>query len=107
LVKPQPWIPADATDEIRAIAKRDDFGLVLTRHAREQMADRSLIASDILFVLKHGFVLSQAQESTRPDFHKYAIESRSPNSGSRTVRVICIPDPGRLQIKVVTVMWID
>jgi hypothetical protein len=107
MVKPQPWIPADATDEIRAIAKRDDFGLVLTMHAREQMADRSLIASDVLFVLKQGFVLNQAQESTGPDFHKYAIESRSPNSGSRTVRVFCIPDPGRLQIKVVTVMWVD
>jgi hypothetical protein len=107
LAKPQPWTSADATDEIRRIAKRDDFALVLTKHAREQMVERELIVGDVLYVLKQGFVLSPAQESTRPGFCKYAVQSRSPNSGSRTVKVICIPDPERLHLKVVTVMWVD
>ena len=63
--------------------------------------------SDVLYVLKQGFVYDEAQESSRPDCFKYKIETRSPNSGSRTVRVIALPDAVRCTIKVVTVMWVD
>ena len=107
LARDQPWKPADATDEIRRIACRDDLGLILTTHARKQMAERNLYTGDILYVLKHGFVLEEAEESTRRGFYRYQMQSRSPNSGNRTVRVVAIPDPGRGQIKVVTVMWVD
>lgn len=105
--KPQPWAPGDATDTIRAIAKSDCLGLITTKHAREQMAERELITSDVLYVLKNGFVYDEAQESTRLGCFKYRIETRSPNSGSRTVRIVALPDADRCMIKVVTVMWVD
>jgi hypothetical protein len=109
LAKPQPWTPADATDQIRAIAanERTLVSLILTQHAREQMAERSLYTGDVLFILKQGFVLGDAVESTRAGYYKYAIQSRSPNSGNRTVRLIVIPDPDRGHMKIVTVMWAD
>lgn len=109
LAKPQPWKPADATDEIRAIAtcEKPPLSLILTAHAREQMDERSLFAGDLLFILKQGFVLGEPVEATRAGYYKYAIQSRSPNSGSRTVRAVVIPDPDRGHLKIVTVMWVD
>jgi hypothetical protein len=107
IVKPQPWAPADATDVVRALAKSEGLTVTWTNHARGQMAIRDLIAGDILFVLKNGFVYEEAQESTQPGFYKYLPESRSPNSGNRSVRVVVIPDPERRWMKIVTVMWVD
>jgi hypothetical protein len=106
-IKPQPWTPADATEYIRKIAVCDRFTLIPTRHALDQMAERSLYTGDVLYILKRGFVLDDGSESTRPGFYKYKVESRSPNSGSRTVRVVAIPDAERCQLKIVTVMWVD
>lgn len=105
--KPQPWTPADATDAIRRISLSDDLTLIWTRHALAQMAERELFTGDVLYILKQGFVLDDPKESTRPSFYKYRMVSRSPNSGSRTVRVVSIPDPERDQVKIVTVMWAD
>ena len=109
MAKPQPWTPADATDEIRAIAtsERPPLSLILTKHASEQMQERSLYTGDVLFILKQGFVFGNAVASTRAGYYKYAVQSRSPNSGNRTVRVIAIPDPDRGHVKIVTVMWVD
>jgi hypothetical protein len=106
-IKPQPWVAADATDAIRRIAKSDAFTLIPTRHALEQMGERGLFTGDVLYVLKHGFVLDDPRESTKSGFYKYKVVSRSPNSGSRTVGVIAIPDAERCEVKIVTVMWID
>jgi len=64
--------------------------LILTTHAREQMQARSLNTGDLLFLLKHGFVYCDRVESTRPGYFKYAVESRTPNSGNRTIRAIVI-----------------
>jgi len=106
-IKPQPWTPADATEYIRKIAVSDDLTLIPTRHALDQMAERNLYTGDVLYILKQGFVLDDGDESTRRGFYKYKMESRSPNSGSRTVRVVAIPDAERCQLKIVTVMWVD
>ena len=107
MAKLQPWSPADATDQIRAIARSEILNLILTTHAREQMFERDLIAGDVLYILKEGFVLETSNKSTRPRYFKYEMESRSPNSGSRKVRVVAIPDPDKCIIKIVTVMWVD
>ena len=90
MAKPQPWNPADATVEINTIANSDRLRLTYTKHALEQMTDRNLIASDVMFVLKRGFVLEEAQQSTRSGFYKYCVQSRTPNS-DRTVKVVAIP----------------
>lgn len=106
-MKPQPWNQADATDIIRQLAKSPNLQVTYTTHAKDQMRERDLIVSDVLYVLKNGFVLEPEQESTQPGFFKYLPQSRSPNSGNRTVRVVVVPDPERCWMKIVTVMWVD
>ena len=102
----RPWIPAKATEEIRKLANRD-FEFNWSRHANEQRLARDLIIGDIIHVLKNGFVYETAEPSTRPGFFKYKIDSRSPNSGGRTVRVVVVPQREPPLFKVITVMWVD
>lgn len=102
----QPWKPADATDAIRAISLDENLTLDLTLHAKEQMGTRDLYVSDILHVLKHGFVFEPATPATHPKCFKYKIESTTPAS-TRAVRIVAIPWSNPPEIKVVTVMWRD
>jgi len=97
----------DATDQIRNLGKNANLMVTYTKHGKEQMAVRDLLVSDVLYILKNGFVLEEAEESTQPGLYKYQLQSRSPNSGARTVRLVVIPDPDRIWIKIVTVMWVD
>jgi hypothetical protein len=101
------WTSKASTDEIRAIAKSDRLQVSYKIHAMERIAERSLIMSDVLYVLKNGFVYDEPVPSTRAGYSKYNIESRSPNSGSRAVRVVVIPDKKSCLLKIITVMWID
>lgn len=105
--KKQPWAPADATIVINGLAKNKKCDLAFTKHAGERMAERGLIMSDLLFVLKNGFVYDEAQESTVNGFFKYQVESQSPNSGARVLRVVTIPDYKTCGLKIVTFMWRD
>lgn len=63
--------------------------------------------SDILHVMKTGFVHLKPEETTREGYFKYAIESLCPNGGNRAVRVVVIPEKKGCFLKVVTVMWVD
>jgi len=103
---PGQWKPAVATKQINDCAKRDDFILSLTYHAKEQMLARDLIVGDVRHVLKTGFVYEEAVAATRQGFFKYRVEGTSPNSDGRTIRVVVIPSGG-CAMKVVTVMWRD
>lgn len=103
----EPWDPAEATRRIRAIAQHQSLNLTYTGHARAQMTDRELIVGDVLYVLKNGFVHESARQSTRAGYYKYQIRTSTPNSRSRDVKVVAIPDEKALWIKVVTVMWVD
>lgn len=103
----QPWGPRIATDEIRAIARHTELSLAYKLHAREQLLERGIITSDVLFVLKFGFVLTDPDPATRPGYFKYAMENKTPNSNGRDIRTIIIPDKKTKQIKIVTVMWVD
>jgi hypothetical protein len=71
------------------------------------LGERHLIISDALYVLKNGFVYDDAVNSSVSGLYKYKVESQSPNSGARHLRVIAIPDDMSCQIKIVTVMWRD
>ncbi len=101
------WTPKEATDEIRAIARSDRLVLSYKLHARERLAERDLIAGDVLFALKFGFVYNDPEPATRLGYNRYRVESKTPNSGSRTVGVVVIPDKKGCLLKIVTVMWID
>lgn len=103
----QPWKPGEATTTIREMARSEKLNLAYKIHAKEQLELRGIITSDVLFVLKHGFVLTDAEPSTRDGFFRYSMENKTPNSASRDIRVVLVPDPARLTIKIVTVMWVD
>ncbi|WP_366942586.1 DUF4258 domain-containing protein [uncultured Tateyamaria sp.] len=103
----QPWSPADATTFINKIALNKTCDVAITAHAKERMNERSLIMSDVLFVLKNGYVYEEPEPSTLDSFFKYKVESQSPNSGTRTLRVVAIPDEKSCQLKIVTIMWRD
>jgi hypothetical protein len=105
--KPQPWKPADATDEIRRMAKSPTLKLTYREHAKDQIKERDLVIGDVLHALKNGFVYADAQTTTKNNLFKYLMESKTPNSGNRAIRVVLIPDPERCWIKVLTVMWVD
>jgi hypothetical protein len=84
-----PWTPAEATQRINKCAKSDELQLSWTLHAKDRMRERGIIISDILYLLKRGFVYEQAEPSTR------------------ALRVVVIPDPRASQMKIVTIMWRD
>jgi hypothetical protein len=106
-MRPQPWSSGDATDAIRKISCDQRLTLAWTVHARNRLLERELLIGDASFVLKKGFVYSEAEPSTQPGLFKYKIESHTPNSGNRIVRLVVIPDANRIWIKLVTVMWAD
>ena len=103
----QPWTSAEATRVIRDLARAANLRLTYSQHARERLLERDLTMGDVLWVLKEGFVHGEPERSTQDGLYKYTPESRSPNSGNRTVRVVVIPDPTRSWMKIVTVMWVD
>lgn len=105
-MKEQPWIPSDATDIIREIAQNPS-DLMLVEHSKERMRERDILMGDVLYVLRNGYVYEDPSPSTRKGLYKYKIESKSPNSGSRKVRVIVIPDAFKNIWKIITVMFVD
>lgn len=102
-----PWTPAEATQRLNKCAKSDELQLSWTLHAKDRMRERGIIISDILYLLKSGFVYEQAEPSTREGFFKYQVEGTTPNSNRRALRVVVIPDPRASQMKIVTIMWRD
>jgi hypothetical protein len=102
----EPWTPPQATERIRHIAS-GSFDLSYKRHAQDQLSDRDLIAGDLLYLLRNGFVYNQPAEATKKPYWKYEMQCRTPNSKNREVRAVVIPDWKRKGIKLVTVMWAD
>lgn len=100
------WTAAIATKRINACARGDNLRLIYKVHAREQMFARDLLIQDVLHVLRFGFVYDEGEKSTQPDYFKYRIEGKSPNSGGRMVRLVVVPD-GMCSMKIITVMWKD
>jgi len=100
------WSKAQATDEIRAIARSRMLTISYKDHAVERIAERDIIIGDVLYVLKNGFVHMDPTPSTRPPHMKYAMEGLCPNGGSRALRVIVVPQKPAY-LKIVSVMWVD
>lgn len=105
--KAKAWSPAKATNKINEIAQSDLLELALTAHAKKRLSERNLIVSDILHVLKYGFVYEKAEKTTRKNFFKYTIINSTSNSGKRQIGVIVIPQEKNYTLKIVTIMWID
>ena len=103
----EPWEPNHATLMIREIANDPRMGLAFKRHASERLAERGILMSDVLYILKNGFVHEKAVNATQPGSFKYCIECKTPNSGAREVRLIAILREDTFMIKLVTIMWVD
>lgn len=97
--------PGQATECIRA-KFRPELTVHWTQHAKEQMELRDLIMSDVLHVLKNGFIYDEGESATRTGLFRYRMECTTPNSGGRTVIVVVIPSSS-CELKIVTVMWKD
>ena len=104
---PEPWEPAVATRAINHLANSMDMRFVMKKHALDRKDLRDITTLDVLHVLKKGFVFKEHQPATREGYYKYRIEGRSPNSGTRSIRICLIPDEKNIGIKVLTVMWVD
>ena len=63
--------------------------------------------SDIVYIMLHGHIDDEPEESSRPGYCKYKICGKSPNSANREICLIVIPNPDKPAIKVITVMWKD
>lgn len=100
-----PLSPREATELLRRIGKSDP-SLSWTKHAKERLRERGLLIGDVLHVLKHGFVHEAGEAATQPGCFKYKMESNTPNSAGRIVRIIVIPSTANA-LKLVTVMWAD
>lgn len=103
---PKPLSPAKATHQLREYGASLDLDLYWTDHATEQMDDRDLLMSDVLHVLKYGFVHNNGVSTSQPGHFKYEMECTTPNSGNRTVRIVFIPSQS-CAVKIITVMWAD
>lgn len=103
---PGKWSPAEATKRINECAQSPRLTIAWSGHAKEQLMDRELIMSDLVHLLRTGFVYEPARQATREGFFKYDIEGTTPNSGKRTVKAVVIPN-GDFNFKIVTVMWRD
>ncbi|RST87951.1 DUF4258 domain-containing protein [Aquibium carbonis] len=103
----EPWLPDRATSRIRSIARDPRLSLSYRLHARERLAERGLVISDILHALKFGNVHQPPKPAFAPGTYRYRVDCKTPNSGSRSIGVVVIPAEAEHLLKVVTVMWID
>lgn len=71
------------------------------------MAERSIIISDILYLVRNGFVYKDPIPAKTEGYYRYEIECRTPNSANRSIRLVVIPNYNTMGIKIVTVMWVD
>lgn len=101
-----PMTPRRATDWLRAKARDPSFRVWRSAHFGEQLELRGLVMGDFLHLFKNGFVLEEAQPTSRECEFKYILEGVTPNSGGRTVAAVVIPYPTPA-VKVLTIMWKD
>ncbi|WP_372425188.1 DUF4258 domain-containing protein [Salinarimonas chemoclinalis] len=89
------------------MASEPDFELGLSAHARERLEQRGLTIADLRWVLRTGFVTAPWRPGRLPGTFRYAVDGASPNTGSRKLRLVVVPDEEQCRIFVVTAMWLD
>ena len=102
-----PLSSRQATEEICRLSSNLDTDWYSTTHIKERMVERSLVISDIKHLLKTGYVYEDGKASTQKGFWKYKVVGRTPNSESRTLVTVVIPDSTTKSLKLVTIYWQD
>jgi len=105
----RPWYRSIAATEklLHEYAEHPRIELSYTDHAKERMYERDIDGEDVMHVLMHGHVSVAPEPTNRPDCYTCKICAKTPNSGSRTICVVVIPNIGMVAAKVITVMWED
>ena len=103
----EPWSPRDATENIREMSKHPAFSIAYKLHAKERLRDRGMILPDVLFLLRTGFVLTEARPAKTNGYFRYEMQGVTPNSERRKICCVVIPNYKQCSLKVVTVMWLD
>ena len=105
--KQEPWSKTDATYALREMGNHPGLSLAYKVHATQRLSERGIIVSDVLQLLRTGFVYKDSVEARNRGYYKYEIEGFTPNSAGRKIGAIVIPSVISMTIKVVTVYWID
>ena len=105
--KPTALMPAKATEKIRELAADDLTNWVQRIHFKKRLLERSLIVADVRYLLKHGYVYDDAEESSQDGFWKYKVEGKTPNSHNWSLVVVIVPDFDTKMIKFITIFWKD
>lgn len=103
----EPWRPTDATYALREIGRHPALSLAYKVHAQQRLAERGITTSDILYLLRNGFVYEEAVPATTAGYYRYELRGLTPNSDSREICAVVIPNANTMKIKVVTVFWVD
>ncbi len=93
----------EAQRRINDIA-RDTSKVILSPHAKEQMAERDFINRDIYDILREGIVRIEAKKDKYGDW-RYRVENIR-HRGCRDAATVTIIKRGDF-LEVVTVMWLD
>ena len=99
--------PSSATAKINQMACDPYCDLSKSLHAEDRLQERAILTSDLLHLLRTGFVYDDPEKATRKGFWKYKIEGKTPNSNGRIITAIVIPDFKTKHIKIVTSYWKD
>jgi len=105
--KQEPWNNTDATYALREMGRHPALSIAYKVHATQRLSERGIIVSDILHLLRTGFVYNEPTPATQLGYYKYEMEGLTPNSAGRRIGTVVIPNPQRMTIKVVTVFWVD
>ena len=99
--------PAKATLRINTWAQTGLLRLNFSQHAKERQFLREFVISDIVYLLKYGFVLDEPSMSEKSyGYYKYVIQGKVLSNLDRVAQGVVIPlAPARLLV--VTVMWKD
>lgn len=105
--KDEPWNTTDATYAIREMARHPALSIAYKVHATQRLVERGIIVSDVLHLLRTGFVHKDAVKATQTGWYKYIVEGLTPNSAGRKIGAVVIPNAEYLKVKIVTVFWVD
>lgn len=107
LAMDEPWNATKATYRLREMGAHPALSVAYKLHATERLAERSIIVSDVLYLIRNGFVYSDPIPAKTVGYYRYEIVCRTPNSGGRELCVVVIPSYNTMTMKIVTVMWRD
>ena len=103
----EPWNPTDATYALREMGRHPALSLAYKVHATQRKAERGLLTSDVLYLIRKGFVYATATPATQHGYFKYTIQGTTPNSNGRQVAAVVIPNANTMTMKIVTLFWVD